>query len=124
MVASELAGSTTVLRDKQAVLAAVPDACAGCPLVTVLVCRKCKGSDKVVDFLKTHSKANVKTVRCQKVCEGPVAGLFIKGRMEWFGRLKGSKQLVAIAELTFSPDKVPKTLRKRMSQDRSGCKAR
>ncbi len=122
---NNLADPTTVLDGKQ-VLAAIPDACASCPLVTVLVCRKCKGSDRVVDFLATHSRANVKTVRCQKVCEGPVAGLLVKGRMEWFGRLKGSKQLVAIASLagTASPGKVPKGLRKRMSQDRSGCRPR
>lgn len=120
---AELAGSPTVVRKKSS--KGIPDACADCPLVTVLVCRKCKGSDKVVEFLAAHSRANVKTVRCQKVCEGPVAGLSLQGRMEWFGRLKGPKQLEAMAALTNGgKKKVPKTLRKRLSEDRSGCRPR
>lgn len=120
---AELAGSPTVVLKKSS--KGIPDACADCPLVTVLVCRKCKGSDKVVEFLAAHSRANVKTVRCQKVCEGPVAGLSLQGRMEWFGRLKGPKQLEAMAALTNGgKKKVPKTLRKRLSEDRSGCRPR
>lgn len=122
---AELAGSKTVVRNKKS-SKGIPAACADCPLVTVLVCRKCKGSDKVIEFLAAHSRANVKTVRCQKVCEGPVAGLALQGRMEWFGRLKGPKQLEAMAALTNggSKKKVPKTLRKRLSEDRSGCRPR
>jgi hypothetical protein len=105
-------------------VAGLPDACAGCPLVTVLVCRKCKGSDKVVDFLTTQTRANVKTVRCQKVCEGPVAGLSIRGRMEWFGKMKGPKALSAMAALAgvSTPKKIPKPLRKRLAHERSGCR--
>lgn len=102
--------------------AGLSDACADCPLVTVLVCRKCKGGDKVVDFLAKQTRASVKTVRCQKVCEGPVAGISIRGRMEWFGKMKGPKALNALAGLTkvSSPKKLPKTLRKRIDHDRSG----
>jgi hypothetical protein len=47
--------------------------------------------------------------------------------MEWFGRLKGPKQLEAMAALTnggAGKKKVPKTLRKRLSEDRSGCRPR
>lgn len=105
-------------------IAGPADACSDCPLVTVLVCRKCKGSDKVVDFLATQTRANVKTVRCQKVCEGPVAGLSIRGRLEWFGKMKGPKALSAMAALTSvsTPKKIPKTLRKRLAHERSGCR--
>lgn len=122
-MATELAGSPTVVRQRPAPGA---DPCAGCPLVTVMVCRKCKGSDKVVEFLTSQTRARVRTVRCQKVCKGPVAGLAIRGRMEWFGRLKGPKQLEALKRLvaTGRPAKIPKTLRKRLSEDRSGCRPR
>lgn len=119
----ELTGPKTVSSSKPA-LPNLPDACAGCPLVTVLVCRKCKGSEKVVDFLTTQTHASVKTVRCQKVCEGPVAGISIRGKLEWFERMKGKKALTAMAALTntSSPKKVPKQLRKRVCLERSGLR--
>lgn len=125
-VANELAGSPSVVYDRPVELVAVPDACAACPLVTVMVCRKCKNSSDVVDYLTSHTRTNVKTVRCQKVCEGPVAGVVVRGRMEWFGKLKGKKQLAALARLVgqSSPAKVPKALRKRRSKERSGCRPR
>ncbi len=95
--------------------------CTGCPLV--LVCRKCKRSEEVLEFLLQRTKSNVRTVRCQKVCEGPVAGLRVRGRMEWFERMDGGKALKALAELLSQkpPAKLPKPLRKRRSRERSGC---
>lgn len=122
-MAIEPAGSQSTVREGSDPPA---DACAGCPLVTVMVCRKCKGSKRVVTFLATQTRATVRTVRCQKVCEGPVAGLSIGGRMEWFGRLKGPKQLRALERLVTvsSPAKIPKTLRKRLSEERSGRRPR
>jgi hypothetical protein len=118
----ELAGPKIVGRNKA--IAGLPDACAGCPLVTVMVCRKCKGSDKVVDFLSSETRASIKTVRCQKVCEGPVAGISIRGKMEWFGKMKGKKTLTAMAALAnvSSPKKIPKQLRKRVCLERSGLR--
>lgn len=123
---NEPAGSPSIVFDRPVELVAVPDACAACPLVTVMVCRKCKNSDDVVDYLNSRTRATVQTVRCQKVCKGPVAGVLVRGRMEWFGKLKGEKQLAAMARLVgeSSPAKVPKTLRKRMSRERSGCRPR
>lgn len=91
-----------------------------CPLV--VVCRKCKGSQGLISYLLEHTRADVRTVRCQKVCEEPVAGLRVAGRMEWFERLDGSKQRKAMAELIRQepPAKLPKALRKRRSRARSG----
>jgi hypothetical protein len=91
-----------------------------CPLV--FVCRKCKHSEEVVDFLHTRTSATVKTVRCQKVCDGPVAGLRVDGRMEWFEKMDGSKQLKAMVCLIEQrpPKKLPKPLKKRRSRARSG----
>jgi len=92
-----------------------------CPLV--VVCRKCKGHEEVIAFLQRHTPATVRTARCQKVCEEPVAGLRVGGRMEWFEKLDGSKQLKAMAELLRQkpPSSLPKALRKRRSRERSGC---
>lgn len=121
MVATELAGSPNVLGQLSG---KVPDACADCPLVTILVCRKCKGSEKVIDYLKANTHGSVETVRCQKVCESPVVGVSIRGRLEWFGKMKGAKQLAALQRLVSAgpPRKVSKRLRKRMSHERSGCR--
>jgi hypothetical protein len=98
-----------------------PEGCVACPLV--LVCRKCEGSENVTKFLLKRTKASVRTVRCQKVCESPVAGLLVAGRMEWFERMDGAKPLKAMAELLLQkpPSKLPKPLKKRRSRKRSGC---
>lgn len=92
-----------------------------CPLV--IVCRKCDHHQQVIDFLVNKTCATVKTVRCQKVCEGPVCGIRVDGRMEWFEKMDGTKQLKALACLTeqMPPKKVPKALKKRRSRKRSGC---
>lgn len=92
-----------------------------CPLV--IVCRKCDHHDEVIDYLAKHTNAHIKTVRCQKVCEGPVAGLKVDGRMEWFEEMDGKPQLKALACLAAQrpPSKMPKILKKRRSKDRSGC---
>ena len=102
-------------------LAHPPKGCADCPLV--LVCRKCDDSSDVIAFLSKKTRAEVRTVRCQKVCESPVAGLQVDGRMEWFERMDGGKALKAMAELLKQkpPKRLPKPLKKRRSKERSGC---
>lgn len=91
-----------------------------CPLV--YLCRKCKGSDAVAGYLRRETSATVTTVRCQKVCESPVAGLQVDGRMEWFERVDGPKALQALASLAsgWVPEQLPKCLKKRRSKKRSG----
>lgn len=91
-----------------------------CPLV--YVCRKCKGSNKLLHYLRRETTATVTTVRCQKVCESPVAGLRVFGRMEWFERADGPKAIKALVQLASgaAPDKLPKPLKKRRSKKRSG----
>jgi len=102
-------------------LAQPSNAChSDCPLV--VVCRKCKGHEEVIAFLQRHTRAEVRTVRCQKVCEEPVAGLRVDGRMEYFEKVDGPKQLKALAELLRQkpPTRLPKALKKRRSRERSG----
>ena len=64
---------------------------------TVIVCRKCKGHDCVLQFLEEMTDAEVQVVRCQKVCDGALVGLHVNGQMEWFARVAKPKPLVAIA---------------------------
>ena len=89
-------------------------------MVTVFVCRKCKQHECIVRYLEKHTDACVKTARCQKVCDSPVAGLRVDGRWEWFGSLEKAKQLEALAALAEGEASIPKALRKCRSKDRSG----
>ncbi|HEX2053812.1 MAG TPA: hypothetical protein VHJ78_08830 [Actinomycetota bacterium] len=119
MVAAGLVGSKSGAK-------VAKNACDSCPLATVFVCRKCDGSDRVVAFLAKNTRADIKTVRCQKVCKGPVAAVAIRGRMEYFGRLNKKKRLQALKRLvnTSARKKIPKPLRKTMSHERSGFRPR
>lgn len=95
--------------------------CPGdCPLV--FVCRKCEHHEDVMHDLRRTTKARIMTVRCQKVCESPVAGLRFRGRMEWFERVDGPKALQGLAQLLSGdpPERLPKALKKRRSKKRSG----
>jgi hypothetical protein len=89
--------------------------------VTVLVCRKCKGHQRIVEYLEEHAAGPIKTVRCQKVCESPVAGLRVDGRWEWFASLRSPKTIKALTHLAGDPSSVPKQLEKCRSRGRSGC---
>lgn len=116
-----MAKTSTLEDTRPAAPAGLTDACpTDCPLV--YLCRKCKGSDAVAGYLRRETPATVTTVRCQKVCESPVAGLQVDGRMEWFERVDGPKALRALASLAsgWAPDQLPKCLKKRRSKKRSG----
>ena len=89
---------------------------------TVSVCRKCKNADCLVEVLEAHTSASLELVRCQKICHGPVVGLPVAGRMEWFERVDGVKELAALVRTTKKGhhDQVPKPLRKRRVKRYSG----
>ena len=61
---------------------------------TVFVCRKCEGHKCLTRFLRDQAGAKVRIVGCQKVGRGPVAGVAVGGRMEWFGRVDKAKARV------------------------------
>lgn len=92
----------------------------------VIVCKACKGSGGLRKFLAKNGATSVKTVGCQNVCKGPVAGLAVNGRMEWFGRLDERKRWKALARLIKSDGRrgVPKGLESRRLPRRSGSPAR
>jgi len=86
----------------------------------VFVCRKCKRHACVEDALD-HSDGKVVLVRCQKICSGPVAGIAVHGRMEWFDRLDTAKRLAGLRLLADQKRSEPvKSLEKRRVRRRSG----
>jgi hypothetical protein len=90
--------------------------------VTVAVCRKCNEHACLARILSDREGVVVELVRCQKICHGPVAGLAVDGRMQWFEKVDGVKQIAALVRLTRrQPDgRIPKPLRRRRVPKRAG----
>jgi hypothetical protein len=90
--------------------------------VTVAVCRKCEEHACLERILSDRDGVEVESVRCQKICHGPVAGLVVDGRMEWFERVDGVKQIAALVRMTRREpqDRIPKPLRRRRVKGRAG----
>ena len=90
--------------------------------LTVTVCRKCKNHDCLTEILETRAHAPLRLVKCQKICHGPVVGFPIAGRMEWFERVEGLKEVAALVRLTKKRtwDTIPKPLKKRRVKKHSG----
>ena len=61
----------------------------------------------------------VTRVGCQKVCSGPLVGVQLDGRWEWFERMSSEKAMRALADL-LEQDELRKPLRKRRRKGRSG----
>ena len=93
---------------------------------TLLVCRKCKNHDCLIDVLEAHGDPLIKRVKCQKICHGPVVGLRVGGQMEWFERVQTLKELAALVRLTKKahPASIPKPLRKRRVKGYAGKQPR
>ena len=88
----------------------------------ILVCRKCKHQECLVEVLTARSDARIEMVRCQKICHGPVVGLRVGGRFEWFERVDRLKPLAALLRITGKGEvtKLPKALRKQWVKRHSG----
>ena len=68
-----------------------------------------------------ESVAEVKPVKCQKICRGPVVGVEVEGTLEWFRRVdkdKPRRRLVTLLET----GSLKKSLAKRRVPGRSGKK--
>jgi hypothetical protein len=91
-------------------------------MTDVFVCTKCKHNECIVGPLLKYTDVKVRGVRCQKVCDHPVAGLVVNGRFEWFGRLDRAKPMAGLIELVRHGGnaKVVRPLAKRRSAKRSG----
>jgi hypothetical protein len=89
---------------------------------TVFLCGECEGHRRLRRRLHQETDAALINVGCQKVCHGPVAGLVVDRRMEWFGRLDGHKAVAALVKRVNEEggDKLPPSLARRRSSKRSG----
>jgi hypothetical protein len=86
----------------------------------VFVCKKCKNADCLARMVK-KSRSKLVMVGCQKICAGPVAGLSVSGRMEWFSRVDTPKRMAGLRMLAERRKKRPvAALENRRLHKRSG----
>jgi hypothetical protein len=90
-----------------------------CYVCTDKDCRRDDGYKELVQALR--ATGSVREVDCQDLCEGPVAGVVLDGKVEWFERLRKARAREAVVALaTGQVDEVPKILRPRWAKKRSG----
>jgi hypothetical protein len=82
-------------------------------------CRRDVGHAELATALGSIGK--VRRVKCQDLCEGPVAGVELDGRVEWFEGIRQGKHRDAVVALaTGAATKVPGDLRGHWVRKRSG----
>jgi hypothetical protein len=82
-------------------------------------CRRDAGYAELRSALGQLGK--VRKVKCQDLCEGPVAGIEVGGRVEWFEGIKKSRHREAVLALaTGATTKVPSELKGHRVGKRSG----
>jgi hypothetical protein len=94
-----------------------------CPLVYVCRgkgCLKTDGRDELLGALGLV--AEVRPVKCQKVCKGVVVGVSLDNRLEWFERISKAKSRTALVEVVTAGTiaGLPDRLGKRHLTKRSG----
>ena len=82
-------------------------------------CRKAKCHPELLDVLR--GVGAVEEVGCQDICKGPVAGVQVGGRVEWFKRVRKHRHQSALADLARDgTTEVPAVLRDRWVPKRGG----
>ena len=82
-------------------------------------CRKAKCHAELLSALRDVGK--VEEVDCQDICKGPVAGVEVGGRVEWFKRVRKHRHQAALADLARDgTTEVPAVLRDRWVPKRGG----
>ena len=66
-----------------------------------------------------EGEARVKPVKCQKICDGPVAGVSVDGTLQWFEELDSRKRTDAFLSVVRTGE-VPAKLKKRCVAKRKG----
>lgn len=77
-------------------------------------CRKSKGFGDLC-----RAVGDAEAVACQKVCKGPVAGVVIDDRFEWFAKLRTGKLHQALVRAAETGE-IGKKLKARRVKKRSG----
>jgi hypothetical protein len=84
----------------------------------VVVCqsKKCSRACAHDTLLRALCKvADVRVVRCQKICHGSVVGAELDGRLEWFERIDSPKLAVKLKQVVAggTRKRLPPALKKR-----------
>src|SRR5688500_8003030 len=88
-------------------------------LCTSKDCRKAKCHAELAASLRAAGK--VEDVGCQDICKGPVAGVEVGGRIEWFKRIRRHRHQEALVDLAADGAlEVPDVLRDRWVPKRGG----
>jgi hypothetical protein len=64
--------------------------------------------------------SEVRPVRCQSICKGPVVGVEVHGRLEWFARVRKPKARKAMKRFVRAGGPIPERLRSSRVRKRSG----
>jgi hypothetical protein len=93
------------------------------PIVFVCCGESCRSRKKARKALVAALEpvAVIEHVDCQKICAGPVAGLEVAGKLEWFSDLRSDKARRKLVKLV-EEGKLAKSLQRRWVRKRSGKK--
>ena len=64
-------------------------------------------------------KVQIKTVSCQNVCSGPVVGVELDGRWEWFKKIRKDRHIKGLS-LSIEAGKIHAKLKDRRVKKRAG----
>jgi hypothetical protein len=81
-------------------------------------CRHEKGFRELCERLT--GIADISEVRCQRICDGPVAGAAVNGSLEWFERVRSEKVQTHFVDLVVGSGRLRHSLEKRRVERRSG----
>ena len=81
-------------------------------------CRHHKGYDELRSAI--GEVADVADVRCQRVCDGPLAGAAIEGSLGWFKGVDSEKARRQLVDLVAGSGRLRQSLKKRRVKKRSG----
>lgn len=81
-------------------------------------CRRRKSYDALRERL--GGIADLAAVRCQRICDGPVAGAAVNGSLEWFEHLRSDKVQGQLVDLVAGTGRMRHTLENHRVAKRSG----
>ena len=88
----------------------------------VYLCKggSCRKAGKAFRRLSTalEASARVEPVKCQKICDGPVAGVSVDGTLQWFEELGSRKRADAFVAVVRTGEVSPLLKKRRVAKRR------
>jgi len=90
-------------------------------VVTVFVCRECRGAKRTIELMERETDAQVRAVGCQKICADHVVGVRREGALTWFEEVDSPSKRKALVRFVSAaaPAAVPKRLRRLVVRKRA-----